>query len=142
MAGVEGISEGAPGQVGWCEIVQRLQCLAKQFRLYLVDSEESFVRAFGGLFDTIISVLRKINLVAVLPNLFHIIAHIENDNIFTSHWSKLDGIWSPMNCLELEAIDLWPLAIPRDKGIKRPNHLEAPIVFSFPIWFLLPVKRL
>lgn len=85
MAGVEGISEGGPGQVSWCEIVHCLRCLAKQFRLYLVDSEESFLKAFGGLFDTIRSVLRKANLVAVLPNLFHIIAHIENDNIFTSH---------------------------------------------------------
>lgn len=33
------------GQADWCEIVQCLrQCLTKQFRLYLVDSEESFVK--------------------------------------------------------------------------------------------------
>ena len=49
------------------------------------------MKAFGGLFNTIRSVLKKINFVAVLPEIFHIIAHIENDNIFTLHWSKLDG---------------------------------------------------
>lgn len=62
----------------------------------------------------------KINLVALLPNCFHIIAHIENNNIFASHWSKLDGIWSPMSYLGLEVIDLGPRAIPKAKGINRP----------------------